>query len=302
MKRAFALIELLVVIAIIAILAAILFPVFAQAKAQAKKAAGLSNDKQLNLGVLMYENDADDMLPPSTEWNPQNSPGNNPLTFGNGWFANWGFLTAPYIKNAPIFYDPQVGNTPTVAAYGADIVTAMSFPDFGYNYVYLSPWKSNGAGGTAQYPINGTLADEPAQTIMLAERGSALEEKYGTGAFWGFTFSYTADGPLLNATVEVPNCNPIPQYCASNWGVGDFSDATSTFQAGDVTGGVAVRAGNQSIVTFLDGHAKTMTPGALAAGTTWTQTLPAGSLVWSAAYPQAYLWSTNHAWTNFPVW
>ena len=35
--RAFTLIELLVVIAIIAILAAILFPVFAQAKAAAKK-------------------------------------------------------------------------------------------------------------------------------------------------------------------------------------------------------------------------------------------------------------------------
>ena len=36
-SRAFTLIELLVVIAIIAILAAILFPVFAQAKAAAKK-------------------------------------------------------------------------------------------------------------------------------------------------------------------------------------------------------------------------------------------------------------------------
>ena len=41
-KRAFTLIELLVVIAIIAILAAILFPVFAQAKAAAKKTASHS--------------------------------------------------------------------------------------------------------------------------------------------------------------------------------------------------------------------------------------------------------------------
>lgn len=43
--KAFTLIELLVVIAIIAILAAILFPVFAQAKAAAKKSSELSNSK-----------------------------------------------------------------------------------------------------------------------------------------------------------------------------------------------------------------------------------------------------------------
>ena len=44
-RRAFTLIELLVVIAIIAILAAILFPVFARARAAAQKANCLSNEK-----------------------------------------------------------------------------------------------------------------------------------------------------------------------------------------------------------------------------------------------------------------
>ncbi|HZT43439.1 MAG TPA: prepilin-type N-terminal cleavage/methylation domain-containing protein [Chthonomonadaceae bacterium] len=56
-RRAFTLIELLVVIAIIAILAAILFPVFAQARAQARKTVCLSNFKQEALGILMYEQD-----------------------------------------------------------------------------------------------------------------------------------------------------------------------------------------------------------------------------------------------------
>jgi prepilin-type N-terminal cleavage/methylation domain-containing protein/prepilin-type processing-associated H-X9-DG protein len=64
MKRSgFTLIELLVVIAIIAILAAILFPVFSQAKAAAKKSVCLSNMKQLNLGMELYLGDFDDMHP-----------------------------------------------------------------------------------------------------------------------------------------------------------------------------------------------------------------------------------------------
>ncbi len=65
MKRhnAFTLIELLVVIAIIAILAAILFPVFAQAREQARKTACLSNLKQVGLGVGMYIQDYDEKFP-----------------------------------------------------------------------------------------------------------------------------------------------------------------------------------------------------------------------------------------------
>ena len=64
MKRAFTLIELLVVIAIIAILAAILFPVFAQAKAAAKNTVALSNMKQIGTSIMLYANDADDQRVP----------------------------------------------------------------------------------------------------------------------------------------------------------------------------------------------------------------------------------------------
>ncbi|MGD9520072.1 MAG: prepilin-type N-terminal cleavage/methylation domain-containing protein, partial [Armatimonadota bacterium] len=61
----FTLIELLVVIAIIAILAAILFPVFARAREKARQASCQSNEKQLALGLLMYAQDYDEMLPPN---------------------------------------------------------------------------------------------------------------------------------------------------------------------------------------------------------------------------------------------
>src|SRR5215212_3684499 len=53
-RRGFTLIELLVVIAIIAILAAILFPVFAQAREQARRSVCLSNMKQLVTATMMY--------------------------------------------------------------------------------------------------------------------------------------------------------------------------------------------------------------------------------------------------------
>ena len=58
MKRAFTLIELLVVIAIIAILAAILFPVFAQARAKARQTSCVSNARQVGMSVMMYAQDS----------------------------------------------------------------------------------------------------------------------------------------------------------------------------------------------------------------------------------------------------
>jgi prepilin-type N-terminal cleavage/methylation domain-containing protein len=64
-RKGFTLIELLVVIAIIAILAAILFPVFAQAREQAKRVVEASNSKQQGTAVTLYAADVDAMLPVS---------------------------------------------------------------------------------------------------------------------------------------------------------------------------------------------------------------------------------------------
>jgi len=95
MRRAFTLIELLVVIAIIAILAAILFPVFAQAKAAAKKSTCVSNTKQLGLGIIMYVGDYDDVY-------MQRYFGTN--TAG---VPHWADLVQPYVKNRNITNCPD---------------------------------------------------------------------------------------------------------------------------------------------------------------------------------------------------
>ena len=62
-RRGFTLIELLVVIAIIAVLAAILFPIFAKARAAARKAGCSSNMVQLGKAIKMYSSDYDDTFP-----------------------------------------------------------------------------------------------------------------------------------------------------------------------------------------------------------------------------------------------
>lgn len=63
MKKGFTLIELLVVIAIIAILAAILFPVFARARENARRTSCLSNLKQIGTATMMYAQDYDETYP-----------------------------------------------------------------------------------------------------------------------------------------------------------------------------------------------------------------------------------------------
>src|SRR5438105_1250113 len=66
-KRAFTLIELLVVIAIIAILAAMLLPALARAKEAGRKANCISNLHQMGIGLLMYAEDSNGVIPRGNE-------------------------------------------------------------------------------------------------------------------------------------------------------------------------------------------------------------------------------------------
>jgi prepilin-type N-terminal cleavage/methylation domain-containing protein/prepilin-type processing-associated H-X9-DG protein len=96
-RKGFTLIELLVVIAIIAILAAILFPVFARAREQARKSACLSNAKQIALAMTMYAQDYDETL-------VLRYTGPDPATKIQ---RSWKDSIEPYLKSADIYRCPS---------------------------------------------------------------------------------------------------------------------------------------------------------------------------------------------------
>jgi prepilin-type N-terminal cleavage/methylation domain-containing protein/prepilin-type processing-associated H-X9-DG protein len=184
---AFTLIELLVVIAIIAILAAILFPVFAQARAKARQTTDINNLKQIGLAYLMYAQDYDESIVPYGVRAEAvvTSTLNNRYWFGASWAAGTppfnaepyindpcpsascnlhfdvrdGLLT-PYIKNAQIFDDPNATHLPPTFGNWRNgnripgyVVYTLLFPDLR-------------GGGTAT-----TMAsiEESANTVLMAD-------------------------------------------------------------------------------------------------------------------------------------
>ncbi|HHX39443.1 MAG TPA: DUF1559 domain-containing protein [Armatimonadetes bacterium] len=149
-RHGFTLIELLVVIAIIAILAAILFPVFARARENARKTNCASNLKQLGLAILAYAQDYDEMFP---KYTLKNVP-----TDSNDWHE----VIDPYIKNTLLKKCPSLN---TNLGYGAN-----------WRHIICYPKEDLWAG------LDVTLAQfqRPADALMLADSHTGTTGE-GTG-------------------------------------------------------------------------------------------------------------------------
>ena len=142
-RKGFTLIELLVVIAIIAILAAILFPVFAQARSKARKANCLSNIKQLTLGIVLYADDYDELVPPTQylKDNCANVWEQWMCDAGGGWYW-YGFESMylkyiclkPYVKNDLMYYCDENAGGITRAFGAANPIGTGSCPYLSYGF------------------------------------------------------------------------------------------------------------------------------------------------------------------------
>lgn len=135
-RSAFTLIELLVVIAIIAILTGILFPVFAQARENARRAACLSNTKQQGLALTMYTEDYDETLPTLT------------LTYANNELTDFWQLEQPYVKNVDLFYCPDRTQTGCYNDEGLkEPLPNLRCIGYGYNWGPTQSFKDNSESG-----------------------------------------------------------------------------------------------------------------------------------------------------------
>jgi prepilin-type N-terminal cleavage/methylation domain-containing protein len=147
--RGFTLIELLVVVAIISLLAAILFPVFARARENARRASWMSNLKQLGLGFMMYTQDYDEMLPRNaiTLSAPQIYPSST-TKGGTTWL--WWHMIYPYVKNTQVFICPS-SDTTWAGDYYPLNSAGTRYASYGYN-IALTGGKTIAAIPNASIP------------------------------------------------------------------------------------------------------------------------------------------------------
>ncbi|MCU0317071.1 MAG: prepilin-type N-terminal cleavage/methylation domain-containing protein [Fimbriimonadaceae bacterium] len=254
MKKAFTLIELLVVIAIIAILAAILFPVFAQAKAAAKQTACLSNLKQIGTGIQIYLADNDDVFMPWTKTAGQSSAFELQHMFPG--------IVSPYIKNG---IDPVTGN---ISGIWKCPETGSVLPGIFNTYAY----NVYGIGGFSGACLQDTNA-AGCQTRTTATWGVFANPIYNSPAPQTSIDRISdvlvlADGGQLMRAPQVAVASPTGGANATavygshgGWGPGGLlnpngSAAYNTTNPNPIRDRLAT--GTRTVVTYTDSRAKTV--------------------------------------------
>ena len=174
----FTLIELLVVIAIIAILAAILFPVFARARENARRSSCLSNMKQIGLGIIQYTQDYDEKYPPVST-----TVASTVTTPPPGRFMGWGDEIQSYVKSTQILQCPSESDPPSDNPATGGVAGGPGYSDYYMNTKLLQP----AANQTANGGISQAAIAQVSSTIMNGESPSNRARSNTNGCNFSFT-------------------------------------------------------------------------------------------------------------------
>ena len=281
-RKGFTLIELLVVIAIIAILAAILFPVFAQARAKARQISCISNMNQIGKSTMMYVQDYDETFYPhrfncggvtcaayqsgaGLTADAAVLNGSDPVSLQKYY---WVYILQPYVKNYQVFKCPSA----TSAFIPGQ---AQAGPDFN-----APGAKGNGYGGQNSYGHNdawmspaGAFADpngQPAVVGLAAVPRVASTILLTDASYYGVCPDVTNESgytQLANCSTGT-DCSVEKTYMdkqgtqyASYWK--NIGGANWSAQGGTLNAATAIPLGkqrhNEQInCQFVDGHTKSL--------------------------------------------
>jgi prepilin-type N-terminal cleavage/methylation domain-containing protein len=197
-RKGFTLIELLVVIAIIAILAAILFPVFAKAREEARATACLSNTKQLGTALMMYLNDYDGKYPgPYYEAAVASGDAGEMM----GTFCGGNIVSdLNYEKNCTIraVLDPYIKNQqmwacPSDTGVNTNYVAGQRFSSYMYRFWYVGGYMTQFgiSSSAAVLPVTESFLKDPARSFVFSElvpwhdyRQDSTSSEYALGLAW----------------------------------------------------------------------------------------------------------------------
>jgi prepilin-type N-terminal cleavage/methylation domain-containing protein/prepilin-type processing-associated H-X9-DG protein len=203
-NAAFTLIELLVVIAIIAILAAILFPVFAKAREKARQASCLSNEKQIGLALLQYEQDYDERLP--FFWYGADGAASDQTL--NPQKYKWMDACYPYVKSEGVFNCPDDATTYNYKYYKTLAAGSnLHYGSYGMNVMYRYD------GGPRNPPSGQSIAGivNPATTVWVGEIVGGPDAEG-----FGWTTLANQPNPVVNTAVTPNKIDALVQRHTDN--------------------------------------------------------------------------------------